>query len=978
MFEGPGPRLFALPPGVDFPALLVQGLTKRLEGAPPEAMARVTLYVNTARMRRRITDLFSAKGPGFLPRIRLVTDLGQDLCLPGQPLPTSPLRLRLELAKLIEGLLKAQPDLAPRSALYDLADSLAALIDEMQGEAVTPEKIAALNVEDHSEHWARTQAFMAIVAPLFSDTALPDAQAQQRILVETLAHLWETSPPTDPIIVAGSTGSRSTTARLMKAVAGLPNGAVILPGFDFEMPPAIWGALGDAMTAEDHPQYRFVKLLTALGLDSSNVLPWVQASPPSAARNALVSLSLRPAPVTDQWISEGRNLPDLVNPTQEITLIEAPTARDEALSIALILRHAAESGQIAALIASDRTLTRQVTAALDRWRITPDDSAGRPLALSAPGRLLRHVAHLFGQRLTSEGLLVLLKHPLTSTGGDRGNHLRFTRDLELKLRRYGPAFPNRSDLSDWARARGDPKVAEWAIWLNETLLHFDDAGEHSLSELVSRHLSVSESLARGPILRVGSGDLWEQEAGQTAQAAMAELQREAEHGNAMTPHDYRNLLEAILNRREVRETVQAHPRIMIWGTIEARVQGADLVILGGLNDGVWPQLPPPDPWMNRQMRLEAGLLLPERRIGLSAHDYQQAIGAPNVVLTRAVRDSEAETVPSRWLNRLTNLMTGLPENRGPEALAEMLSRGRYWLDLAARSEAPAAVVKSVRRPAPRPPVGTRPKKLAVTGIKTLIRDPYAIYARHILRLYKLNPLHPRPDARMRGYVLHKVLENFVRGRPDSEPRDQARSRLLAVTETVLAREVPWPAARCLWLARLDRAADFFLSVEDLLGGKSILIEEEGSADLAPLDFTLSAKPDRIDELSDRRVHIFDYKTGSPPTKDQQRKFDKQLLLEAAMAERGAFRALGGPRAVSGITYIGLGSNPKLETTSVDQAQLADVWEELRALIAEYGSPDRGYASRRAVFNERFPGDYDHLARFGEWEMTDKPEPEDVG
>lgn len=157
----------------------------------------------------------------------------------------------------------------------------------------------------------------------------------------------------------------------------------------------------------------------------------------------------------------------------------------------------------------------------------------------------------------------------------------------------------------------------------------------------------------------------------------------------------------------------------------------------------------------------------------------------------------------------------------------------------------------------------------------------------------------------------------------------------------------------------------------------MVIEEQGAVQLTGLPFTLTAKPDRIDALPDGRVHIFDYKTGSPPSKDQQKFFDKQLLLEAAMVARGAFKPLYGPRNVAGITYIGLGSNPKEDTSTPDEAVLDQVWEELHQLIAEYMSPARGYVSRRAMHGERFPGDYDHLARYGEWEMTDDPKPEDV-
>ncbi|MDP3376783.1 MAG: acyl-CoA dehydrogenase family protein, partial [Brevundimonas sp.] len=300
-------------------------------------------------------------------------------------------------------------------------------------------------------------------------------------------------------------------------------------------------------------------------------------------------------------------------------------------------------------------------------------------------------------------------------------------------------------------------------------------------------------------------------------ATFQALQDESPHGGQFQPAEYADLFEAIFAAGEVREAVQAHPRIMILGTLEARVQGADLVIMGGLNDGVWPKTPDPDPWLNRKMRKEAGLLLPERQIGLAAHDFQQAIAAPRVVLSRAARDAEAQTVPSRWLNRLENLMAGLPGRNGPEALAAMKARGQDWVQLAQALDRPSAALladprfQPAKRPAPRPPVAARPDRLSLTEITKLIRDPFAIYARHVLRLKPLDPLRAAPDPRDRGSILHDILERFVRQRPAEESREAARARLLSTAAEVLATGTPFPAARLLWLARLERAAEHFLT-----------------------------------------------------------------------------------------------------------------------------------------------------------------------
>ncbi|MFP4273679.1 MAG: double-strand break repair protein AddB [Paracoccaceae bacterium] len=967
-------RLFGLAPGADFPKSLVEGVRARLGDAPPEALARVELIVNTRRMARRIRDIFDAGPPCLLPRVGLVTDLGDVADLAEIPPPVPPLRRRLELVQLVARLLKAQPDLAPRSALYDLADSLAALMDEMHGEGVSPETVTQLDVSDQSGHWQRAQAFLRIVQEFFDRAGeAPDNAARQRMVVERRIAAWRRDPPRHPVIVAGSTGSRGATALLMQAVAQLPQGAVVLPGFDFDLPPDVWETMGDALAAEDHPQFRYRRLMEALDAAPSDVLPWHDAPVSNPARNRLVSLALRPAPVTDQWLSEGPRLKDLAQATAGLTLLEAPSQRQEALAIALRLRQAAEDGTSAALITPDRALTRQVGAALDRWDILPDDSAGLPLQLSPPGRFLRHVSSLFRQDLSSELVLTLLKHPLTHSGEGRNRHLLLTRELELFLRKNSVPKPTAETLRAWITSRKEDAAPAWGRWLVDCFCDREDRAPRDLADRLQRHLDLAERIAAGHA-GTGSGRLWEETAGRKAFEVVEALRQEAGLGGPIDAMDYADLFAAVLSREEVRDIAPAHPLIRIWGTLEARVQGADLVILGGLNEGSWPESPSPDPWLNRALRHRAGLLLPERRIGLAAHDFQQAIGAPEVWLTRAIRSDEAETVPSRWVNRLINLLGGLPEQGGDTALREMRKRGTVWLTRARQIEAPGQT-PSAPRPAPCPPPEARPRRLSVTEIKRLIRDPYAIYARRVLRLEPLPPLDRAPDALLRGIVAHEVLERFVK-RAMADPSLMTRDAFLAETVSVLEAKLPWAATRAIWQARLERVADWFLDTEaarqDL--GKPAKFECKGAADLAGLDFTLTAKADRIDMGHDGRLHIYDYKTGAPPSKKQQRHFDKQLLLEAAMAERGAFEELD-PAEVARAVYIGLGASPKELPAPLEDEPTSRVWAELHKLISHYSGPESGFPSRRAMERDDEPGDYDQLARFGEWEITDPPKKE---
>lgn len=975
MFEAAdGPRLFGLPPGCDVPGAIVSGLRARMSARPPEAMARVTLFLNSSRMRDRVRAAFHASGPGFLPRLRLVGDpggMGSD--------PALALRRRLEVTRLVDELARRQHDFSAGTATVDLARSLITLMDEMQSEGVSPDrfKIHALP-PDHARHWDRALAFLRITAPYFAADAATSGAAVQRRAIETLVADWQAAAPADPVIVAGSTGSRGATALLMQAVARLPQGAVILPGFDWDMTAEAWQSLtAGPEPDEDHPQYRFAALCDAVRCRPDAVRRWSGDQPPDAARNRLVSLALRPAPVTDRWRVEGAGLGALGDATRGLTLIEAPSPRDEALAVALVLREAAETGQRAVLITADRGLTRRVAAALDRWGLLPDDSAGQPLHQSTPGRLLLQVAKIFGRPLTAEALVRVLKHPLVATGSTmRGENLLLVHKLEVSIRRHGPAFPGPGDLRAWGAACRSASHGAWAEWVADWIERLPEPGMMPLSAATETLVDACERLAAGPHGVVSASGLWQKDAGQAALAVMDRLRSEAASGPATDGGGLAALVQSLLFETPVRDSRTVHPLVSFEGTREARELQADIVVLAGLNDGVWPGQPAPDPWLSRQMRRSLGLLSPERQIGLAAHDVQIAMAAPRVVLSRAVRDDEAPTVASRWLDRLTNLIEGLEGRTG--AIDGMRRRGAHWLAMGRQIER-AEKVPPTPRPAPRPPVAARPAELPVTQISRLIRDPYAVYARYVLRLRPLDPLSPEPDARLRGMTLHRIVEGLVKGWPAGAGMADGLRLLAEVTDRVLAEEVPWLSARALWRARIDRLAPLLIAgeIRRAAEGRPVVVENRGQVAVEQAGFTLTAQPDRIDILDDGTVRIFDYKSGALPTGPQMKSFEKQLPLEAAMAERGAFGKVGA-RRVSGVAFIQLGGGGKESAFSRDDIDPDAEWQGLIRLIGAYARRSQGYTARRALFRTSDSSEYDQLSRFGEWSAADRPMPQDVG
>lgn len=965
--------LYALPAGADFARDFVAGLLARFRDQPPEALAEVTLWLNAERTLRAMREAFDEKGPLLLPQMRLIADLGRS------PDEMSPVGRMLDLAQLIDAMATREPGLMAGQSLPALAESLAALMTEMQLEACGPDALEAVDTGQHAAHWQRALKFLRIAVDAMLEGTPKDRAAGQRAAAEALAAAWTAGRdlPKGPVIVAGSTGSHGATRLFMRAIAQLPQGAVVLPGFDFDQPPEIWENLAQSH-GEEHPQARFAPLVAEFGLPR----PWAESAF-DRSRNRLVSLALRPAPVTDQWVAEGPALGDLIGATSALSLIEADHPQAEAEAIAIAMREAVEAGESVTLLAADRGLTRRVTAALDCWRLIPDDSAGRPLALTPTGLLLRAVAGLNGRALAVDGLLALLKNRRVS-GADPGDHLRHTRDLELWLRAHGPAFPDADFLREWGEKAPDREL--WADWLADILTRIaplaEDRAPRPVPDRLKALCNLAEALAAGP-----SGDsqaLWSGEEGPPIRAVIDALHQAARPGHQMQPHDFAALISGQLGQKALTAEPGAHPLIRIRGPREARTDAVGLVILAGLNEGEWPQALPPDPWLSRAMRLQAGLTLPERQTGLSAHDFQQGLMAERVILSRAYRNAEAETIPSRWLNRLLNLLGGLPEQRGQEALAAMRARGGRWLDLAAALAQPRDAVRKANPPTPRPspiPPVQALREISVTQVSTLIRDPYSIYASRILRLYPLNPLAPRPDdPRLRGILLHKIAEAVTKSIGAIGPDAGAlQDNLRRIAHENLELLVPWPAERIFLAARIDAIAAQ-LAADDaarLTHQRPVVVEKAGGAPLPLSGMRLTARPDRLDSHDDGRVSIYDYKSGKPPSVKQVERFDKQLPLTAALALQGAFPGFD-PAGLAEVAYIHLGGDGQTVIHDVTAEMARDEWTRLDHLLQHYQSGAKGFTALRAIEAVGWAGDYAHLARFGEWGLSDPPQPEKVG
>ncbi|MSO69266.1 MAG: double-strand break repair protein AddB [Alphaproteobacteria bacterium] len=996
------PVVYAIPAGLPFADALAEALLGRgplsLHSADPLAIARAEIFVPTRRAARALSDALvrqSGARATLLPRIRPFGDLDDDEpsldgdgiggldALPpaADPLSRDFLLMRLVMAWQMKK--TGKPSVRADEAAQ-LARALGRFIDELHSERVDPAALKDLAPERFAAHWQEIVAFLAIVThewPLLLERiGLMDHVARRNAVLEALAQRWTKDPPPHPVIAAGSTGSLPATADLIAAIARLPKGAVVLPGLDRTLDDEAWAALDPS-----HPQFGLKNLTERLGVPRSMVTD-LGATPQSrAARLALIAEALRPAITTEVW----RNLPALdASALIGLARVECANEDDEAGVIALKLRETLETPtKTAALVTADRGLARRVVARLERYGIEVDDSAGRPLALTPPGAFLRLIGALAIEQVAPVSLLALLKHPLAAGGLAPETFRRQVRALELAcLRgpRPSPGFNGvRAALDDAiAEAKTEPRrkelgaLSSWLDRVTQAYKPFADsmaAPRATIAALLAAHIGLAEWLAATD-REHGPSRLWAGEAGERAASFVADIAEAAADAPEIAPASYPALIEALMAGLMVRPSRPRHSRLSIWGPLEARLQSADLMILGGLNEGSWPPEPKPDPWLSRPMRAAVGLSPPERRIGLAAHDFVQCCGAPEVLLTHARRAGTSPTIASRWLTRLDALIGLVAPNARAQIDAHHLRAWQSALDAPARVE-PCAP------PAPRPPLHTRPRQLSVTAVETWLADPYSIYARYILRLKPLDELDADPGAAERGSLIHDVFDAFVRDHPRDLP-DHALAQLIEAGRARFAALAHRPTIMAFWWPRFERIAAWFIEAERerrAEGTHPCATEISGtlSFDAPGGTFTLSAKADRIDRKADGALVIIDYKTGTVPSKnDVENGKRAQLPLEAAIALARGFGAAVPDAPVTALEYWRLsgGEEPgKVIRVGKDAEALARrLLARLQDYVAGFDDPTMPYRVEPRPSLIRPYQDYAHLARIGEWSVEPAP------
>ncbi len=942
----------------------------------PFWLSDVTIILPTRRARLALAERFADRlgGVALLPDIRTFggESAEDEPFLPPvdapAPLPeASRLERRLTLSKLVRQFAERAEGFAspPNAAeVLCLAESLGGLIDDLTIEGVPASRLDTLVPDDLAARWADIlkvlgPALHGWPAVLRERGKVDPAAARNDRLVRQAATAGATYGDR-PVIAAGSTGSIPATARLLGAIADLPRGALVLPGLDTRLSAAQHETLLSGEAMQSHPQYGLAKLLRALGAGIAEVEELAGTAP----RTDLLRAALAPAEETASWSTE-RNRLDFGQALNGVAVLAAPSADLEARAIALAARDALVRQKTVGIVTRDQTLARRIAVELERHGIVVDDPAGAPLFQSGAGRLARQILAVATSDYGAVDVVALLDNAAVTLGTSRHEVRRAARWLDNALRRVRP-LPGLDGLLELARR---DEFHDLLARLGAALAPVVGLSGRPL--IVARELV--EAIAASLVALTTDAEIPGRAEVFAWAAALAEVE---EPGAPFPPRELDAVLAALMAGETVPALVHRRDDIAIWGELEARLQTRDLMILAGLNEDVWPPAADPGPWLSRSMRIAIGLEPPERQQGQAAHDFEMGMGSAEVLLAFAERIGTSPALPSRLVQRLEAFV-------GEPRAQELRARGDHWL-MQARAIDATGVPRPAQRPLPNPPADKRPRRLSITEIEPLMRSPYDIYARHVLRLEALEPLGSEPDARDRGTMIHKVLERFVTEGHDVEAADATE-----IMDRMAGEEFAGLHAigerRDIWRRRFQRAAAQFLAFErsrDTVVAQRFA-ERSGEMVFPELDgFVLRGKADRLDLRRDGTYEILDFKTGGvPPSKEMTAFEAPQLLLEAAMLRAGAFAGLV-PGDSAALTYIKIGLGPeafllfpfRVRSGLSLMAAVDEIEIRLQRHVAEFllsGTlPMTARIKPRETGGRKpRPGRYDHLARTDEWTLT---------
>lgn len=927
-------------------------------------LAKTLILLPNRRACRSLAEAFvrlQGMKPTLLPQMRAIGDVDEDEILFNNalnndsllsiPPAISSLERTLLLTRLIISRHKEFGlENVSLAQACSLAQELGSLFDNVAMRNLDWNNLQNIVPENYAAHWQETLKFLSIIShywpDILAERGMIDTVNRRESLMQKQCRLWQATSPQQRIIIAGTTGVSPAMKEFVRTILLLPYGEVYLYGLDKILDEDSWNCIDEC-----HPQYELKQLLEYLQISRESIPDLI--TPRNFAREQLISEIMRPAVCSDKWLDLSSHLN--IEGLDGLHLIETTNTREEALSIALIMRKTLETPtQTVALVTPDRNLARRVCGELSRWNIIVDDSAGIPLNQTPWGIFIRLIAATALNSRSKEQFLALLKTNLLTCSQSVTTIRHLAEQIDKNL---------------WRLKINDESAQNFLDQILNALTPLNDLFNQdtvSFYDILCQHIALAEKLSS---TNDSTSDmtLWKNDDGQAGASFISELLDKSEILGDISPDDYPDILEKLMSGVMVRNTTKTHPRIKILGPLEARLNHYDIIIIGGCNEGTWPQTPSVDPWMSRPMKHDFGLSQPEQQIGVTALDFANLLGAQTIYLTRSQMNDGAQTVKSRWWMRLTTILQALHFDHTQ-------IYDKYFSELSKKIDCPTKTSSfHPNPPAPCPPLNLRPKRLSASAIERLMRDPYSVFAKYILNLEPLDELDAIADQSDFGNLVHKVLEDFANTYPQEFPQN-AREILLKLGKQAFSAANFSADKMAFWQPKFQQIVEWIITQESSYRQQISHIYSEIWGNLFLEDpefgrFEIYAKADRVDRTTDGKYNIIDYKTGrARSAKEIRTGYAPQLPIEALIAKNGGFTNLP-PAEINRLMYWKLNDKVIDINSEIDQI-LASTKQHIIDIIKYFSQPRSVYLSRPNPKHVPEYSDYEHLARVKEWSVQD--------
>lgn len=1003
-------NIWTIPHHVPFLKSLIAGLFEK-SNHDLEEFSKIQILLPSRRACKNLKDVLLNYFDGnllLMPDIRALGDLDLDeLSLKATSSKTAeiisainptidPVRRQCILAKMIFD----KTDLAPshEQALL-IAAALGRFLDDMTTEGVAFDDLNGIIPDQYAHHWQKTLHFLNILNDQWpkwlQENGLIESADKRNLLLNAWADLWATTPPTNPVYIAGVTGTIPAAATLMKTVASLTNGGVILPGFDVECDDDTWKTM-----QADHPYHGFKTLLDHLEITKDQIKIWSYGEDPknTSSLDPVLREIMRPSESSDLWFTLNKeNFEAFKETLENITYLKTKDELEEAQLVAIKTRALLEDPKkTITIVTANRNLARHISSKMKRWGLDIDDSAGIPLHQSDIGRWLLLIAQAATKTEDQALFLSLLKHQLTHLD-DHAHLLKDVANFEKNILRAAPDYESiEEENSVSSEDSPSTEIYERIETIKTELKSLNSALKNktlSFDQILEAHLKLAEKIGPKDIKEnITDGTLshdddvqsllWRGDDGETAAHFLSRLLTtfkkldQNDHPKIQTPKSYITILRQFMSGVNVRSKFGTHPRVQILGLMESRLHDSDVFFLCGLNEGMWPPSPPSDPFLSRHMRMNAGLPSPDKMIGLAAHDFISKLGSGReIYISNSQKEGSSPANPSRFIVRLNAIL---------EKLEAPLKTDTQLLKWAQQIDETQNVL-SAKRPEPKPPLPLRAIGLSASDVALWMRDPYGLYAKRILKLKKLEPINKQISFAERGQFIHRCMEKWVKETLDGL-NETALDRLLEIGAELLPTYCPDASIQPFWQHRFEELAREIVSYERewRTHNQPIIIEEFGECYLSATDkngkdhrFRLYAKADRIDQnKNDQSLSIIDYKSGTKITKNHVTKgLEPQLAVEAIIAQNDGYKSKDGisiKAPIGLLTYWILskasdfGNDDITNKKTQPEAIIENAHKGLTDLFRAFLDEDMPYL---AIPNEDYApkyNDYEHLSRYQEW------------